>query len=125
MVILEVERLCKTFPVQKTWWGKVKNPAYTAVKGISFVAKQGETVVLLGANGAGKTTTIQMLLSILKPTSGAITYFGKNFFTHRSQVLQKVGFASTYVRLPGRLTIAENLHLYGRLYGMAHAQRIE
>ncbi len=125
MDLLCVEQLVKTFSAQKTWWGALRSPALTAVRGISFSVKEGEIVGLLGANGAGKTTTIQMLLSTLIPTSGSITYFGKNFFTHRSAVLQKVGFASTYARLPSRLTVLENMHLYGRLYGLTHAQRIE
>lgn len=125
MALLRVEQLVKIFPAQKTWWGKVKTPEYKAVSGISFVINEGENVGLLGSNGAGKTTTIQMLLSTLRPTSGAISYFGKNFFTHRSDILQEVGFASTYARLPGRLTVMENLHLYGRFYGLSHAQRVE
>jgi len=125
MDLLCVEQLVKNFAAQKTWWGTIRSPASTAVRGISFSVKEGEIVGLLGANGAGKTTTIQMLLSTLIPSAGSITYFGKNFFTHRSTVLQKVGFASTYARLPGRLTVLENMHLYGRLYGLSYAQRIE
>src|SRR5581483_6310481 len=78
-----------------------------------------------GTNGAGKTTTIQMLLGTITPSSGNITYFGKNFFTHRSEILQHVSFASTYVKLPGRLTIFENLDIYGRLYGLTKSQRLE
>lgn len=125
MYLLSVDQLVKIFPAQKTWWGREKSPEFKAVNGISFSIHQGENVGLLGSNGAGKTTTIQMLLSTLLPTSGNITYFGKNFFTHRSEILQHVGFASTYVRLPGRLTVLENLHLYGKLYGLPHAKRVE
>ncbi|MCX5925069.1 MAG: ABC transporter ATP-binding protein [Candidatus Dependentiae bacterium] len=125
MTLLCVDQLVKIFPAQKTWWGKVKSPEFNAVKGISFSIKEGENVGLLGSNGAGKTTTIQMLLSTLLPTAGQITYFGKNFFTHRSEILQHVGFASTYARLPGGLTVMENLHLYGRLYGLSYTKRIE
>lgn len=125
MNVLEVVDLKKTFPAKKTFFGKIKSAEFTAVNSISFSIKEGENVGLLGPNGAGKTTTIQMLLSTLKPTSGAINYFGKNFFKHRSDILQYVGFASTYVKLPGRLTIQENLDIYGRLYGLTHAQRVE
>lgn len=125
MALLYVDQLVKIFPAQKTWWGKVKSPEFQAVKGVSFSIKEGENVGLLGSNGAGKTTTIQMLLSTLLPTAGNITYFNKNFFTHRSEILQHVGFASTYARLPGRLTVLENLHLYGRFYGLSYIKRTE
>lgn len=125
MVVLTVDRLFKKFPARKGWFGAIKQPAFTAVDGISFSIKSGEILGLLGPNGAGKTTTIQMLLSTLKPTSGSITYFGKNFFTHRSEILQQVGFASTYVKLPPRLSILTNLDIYGRLYGIPHAKRLE
>lgn len=84
---------------------------------------QGEILGLLGANGAGKTTTIQMLLGTMTPSSGYIEYFGNNFFTHRSQVMQRVSFASTYVRLPGRLSINENLDFYAKLYNLSADER--
>jgi len=92
---------------------------FTAVNNVSFDVNEGEILGLLGPNGAGKTTIITMLLSTLKPTHGEIIYFGKNFFTHRSEILQRVSYASTYVKLPPRLTIYENLDIYGRLYGMS------
>ena len=78
---------------------------------------------LLGPNGAGKTTTIQMLLSTLEPTSGEIRYFGKSLAGHRSEILAQVGFASAYARLPRRLTVAENLDVFARLYGLAAGER--
>jgi ABC-2 type transport system ATP-binding protein len=85
----------------------------------SFDLKEGEILGLLGSNGAGKTTTIQMLLSTLKPTSGSIHYFGKDFFTHRSEILKNVAFASTYVSLPWMLTVDQNLEVFARLYGLS------
>lgn len=97
--------------------------SFTAVDHISFKLKEGEILGLLGPNGAGKTTTIQMLMSTLVPTSGEIEYFGKELKTHRSEVLQHVAFASTYVKLPSRLTVAENLDVYGRLYGLSRPER--
>jgi len=108
--VLCVENLRKIYPGKKR--------EYAAVDDISFHLKKGEILGLLGPNGAGKTTTIQMLLGILKPTSGRILYFGKELFKHRSEVLKEVVFASTYVSLPWRLTISQNLEIYGRLYGI-------
>lgn len=105
--VLKVENLVKSYE------------KFTAVNGVSFSVQAGEILGLLGPNGAGKTTIIQMLLSTLKPTSGVIEYFGKNFFTHRSEILNQVAFASTYVKLPGDLTVIENLTFYGKLYGLS------
>lgn len=107
--ILTVENLRKVYTRQKP---------FVAVDGISFQLEEGEILGLLGPNGAGKTTTIQMLLSTLKPTSGSIFYFGKDFFKHRSEILTHVVFASTYVSLPWMLTIEQNLNVFGRLYGI-------
>ena len=90
-----------------------------AVDGISFELGKGEILGLLGPNGAGKTTTIHMLLGTLTYTSGEILYFGKDFKKNRSDVLQNVAFASTYVNLPWKLTIKQNLDVFGRLYGLS------
>ncbi len=108
--VLKVENLRKVF--------RGKEP-FLAVDDISFELQQGEILGLLGANGAGKTTTIQMLLSTLKPTFGSIFYFGKDFSKHRSEILNQVAFASTYVSLPYTLTIEHNLIVFGRLYGLS------
>jgi ABC-2 type transport system ATP-binding protein len=110
MAILTVNNLYKKF----------SNPDFVAVDGISFELQKGQVLGFLGPNGAGKTTTIQMLLSTMTPTSGDIIYFGKNLKTDRSEILSKVGFASTYVSLPGKLTVYENLSFYGQLYGVPH-----
>lgn len=107
--VLTVRNLKKVYP------GKVP---FTAVDDISFDLKEGEILGLLGSNGAGKTTTIQMLISTLQPTSGLISYFGKDFSSHRSEILQHVTFASTYVSLPWMLTIDQNLEVFARLYGI-------
>lgn len=113
--VLVVDTLTKIFSNKKLFGAKKE---FIAVNGISFSLHEGEVLGFLGPNGAGKTTTIQILLSLMTPTSGTVTYFGKNFFTHRSEVLQDVAFASAYTKLPGRLTIFENLDIYGRLYGL-------
>ena len=107
--VLSVKNLRKVYP---------KKPPFVAVDGLSFDLGEGEILGLLGPNGAGKTTTIQMLLSTLRPTSGEIIYFGKDFFKHRSEVLKHVVFASTYVSLPWMLTVMQNLEIFGRLYGV-------
>ncbi len=107
--VLSVRNLRKVYPGPTP---------FVAVDGISFELQKGEILGLLGPNGAGKTTTIQMLLSTLKPTSGEIVYFGKSFREHRSEILQSVVFASTYVSLPFMLTIEQNLEVFGRLYGV-------
>lgn len=115
-IVLSVQNLKKVYP------GKIP---FVAVGGISFELKEGEILGMLGSNGAGKTTTIQMLLSTLKATSGSIHYFGKDFFTHRSEILKHVAFASTYVSLPWMLTIDQNLEVFSRLYGLSAAERNE
>jgi ABC-2 type transport system ATP-binding protein len=107
---LEVKKLRKIYP------GK---PPFVAVDEISFELGAGEILGLLGPNGAGKTTTIQMLLGMLSYTSGEIIYFGKDFKRHRSEILGNVVFASTYVSLPWKLTIEQNLEVFGRLYGLS------
>lgn len=89
-----------------------------AVDGISFELQKGEILGLLGPNGSGKTTTIQMLLGTLSYTSGEVFYFGKEFSANRSEIAQHLSFASAYTNLPAQLTIAENLKVFGRLYGI-------
>lgn len=121
MSILSVKELYKQFPQKRSWWGAVQEQAFTAVDHITFDIKEAENVGLLGPNGAGKTTTIQMLLSTLTPTSGDIRYFGRSFKDERATILRSVGFASTYVQLPGRLTVTENITFYARLYGISRA----
>jgi ABC-2 type transport system ATP-binding protein len=110
--ILEVKNLTKQFGP----------PAggFRAVNDVSFSVAEGEIVGLLGPNGAGKTTTIQMLLGLMTPTAGSVIYFGQDLRTHREQILQRINHASGYSRLPWRLSIWENLHVYARLYQVAH-----
>lgn len=115
--IVLVENLVKTFTRSKGWFSR-QIETVTAVNGLSFSVQPGEILGLLGSNGAGKTTTLQMLLSITEPSSGSITYFGKNLYTHRSEILSKVSFASTYIRLPSILSIYENLTIIAKLYGL-------
>src|SRR5439155_21078985 len=77
-------------------------------------------------NGAGKTTTINMLLGVLEPTAGTIAIDGIDLRKHRSQALERTNFAAVYAPLPGNLTVAQNLRVFGLLYGVKHlSQRIE
>ena len=112
--MLVVDALTKVYPGR---------PTTTAVDRLSFALGRREVLGLLGPNGAGKTTTIQMLLSTLEPTSGEIRYFGKSLASHRTEILAQVGFASAYSRLPRRLTVAENLDVFARLYGLKTGDR--
>lgn len=93
-----------------------KKKPFTAVDSISFDLKEGEILGLLGPNGSGKTTTIQMLLGTLTMSSGTILYFGKDFSSNRSELLQWISFASTYTSLPYILTVKENLKCFGLYY---------
>ena len=104
--IIEVNNLVKVF-------GSVR-----AVNGLSFFVEEGTITGLLGPNGAGKTTTIQMLLDLITPTSGSIRIFGKDYRSHREEILGKLNFSSPYVSLPGNLKVTENLLTFGRLYGV-------
>jgi len=89
-----------------------------AVDNISFTVEPGSVTALLGGNGAGKTTTLSMLLGLLLPSSGAISLLGQDMIRHRYRVLPRVNFSSPYVDLPHRLTVRENLTVYGHLYGV-------
>jgi len=90
----------------------------TAVDGIDFSVATGAVAALLGGNGAGKTTTISMLLGLLTPTSGSIEVLGQDMLRERHLVLPRMNFSSPYVDLPHRLTVRENLFVYGNLYGV-------
>jgi ABC-2 type transport system ATP-binding protein len=94
-----------------------------AVDSISFSVPPGATVGLLGGNGAGKTTTIAMLLGLLIPTSGRITILGTDMAKDRFAALARMNFSSPYVALPHRLTVAENLRIYGHLYNVPRIER--
>ena len=89
-----------------------------AVKNINFKINKGKTIGLLGPNGCGKSTTIGMMLGLIKPTSGSVLINGKNIENNRTSLLEKINFISPYIELPKKLTIEENLKVYGRLYGV-------
>ncbi|HEY0205318.1 MAG TPA: ABC transporter ATP-binding protein [Acetobacteraceae bacterium] len=89
-----------------------------AVDGVSFNVAPGQTLGLLGGNGAGKTTTIAMLLGLLIPSAGSIRVMGRDMARDRFAALARMNFSSPYIALPSRLTVAENLRVYGHLYGV-------
>ena len=89
-----------------------------AVKNISFKVGKGKIIGLLGPNGCGKTTTIGMILGLIKPSSGSVIISGQNIEYNRTRLLEKMNFISPYVELPKKLTVEENLKVYGRLYGV-------
>ena len=91
----------------------------TAVDGISFALAPGSMTALLGGNGAGKTTTISMIMGLVTPTSGTVSVLGVNMARHRYKVLHRMNFESPYVEMPMRLTIRQNLTVFGMLYGVA------
>lgn len=115
--VVKVNHLRKEYPPVKRGEGR-----FVAVGDVSFEIKEGEILGLLGPNGAGKSTTIAMLLGVLTPTSGRIEYFGLDFEANRSEILEHVTFASTYIRMPWRLSVMENLRVYGYMYGLTRQQ---
>ena len=101
---LEIINLSKTYNTKE------------AVKNISFKLSQNEIIGILGPNGCGKTTTIGMILGLLKPTKGKVLINGKEIENHRVNLLNKLNFISPYIELPKKLTVKQNLEVYGRLY---------
>ena len=92
--------------------------SFEAVKKISFSINGSEILGLLGPNGCGKTTTIGMMLGLLKPTSGEVIINGLNVEKNRINLLKKMNFISPYIELPKKLTVKENLMVYGKLYSV-------
>ena len=87
-----------------------------AVKNISFKLGLNEIIGILGPNGCGKTTTIGMILGLLKPTTGKVLINGIEIESHRVDLLNELNFISPYIELPKKLTVKQNLEVYGRLY---------
>ena len=101
---LEIINLSKTYNIKE------------AVKNISFKLRQNEIIGILGPNGCGKTTTIGMVLGLLKPTKGKVLINGKEIENDRVNLLNELNFISPYIELPKKLTVKQNLEVYGRLY---------
>ena len=103
---------------------KVKNLSkkfnnYLAVNNISFTLQKGKTLGLLGPNGCGKTTSVGMMLGVITPSSGEVLINNQNVNgSNHNSLLSKMNFASPYIELPKKLTVRQNLEVYGRLYGV-------
>ena len=91
-----------------------------AVKNISFKINENEIVGLLGPNGCGKTTTIGMMLGLLKPTNGQVLINGMDIEKNKISLLHKMNFISPYIELPKKLTVRQNLVVYGKLYNVSN-----
>ena len=92
---------------------------FLAVNKINFQIEKNKTIGLLGPNGCGKTTTIGMMLGLVSPSEGEILIDNKNINSfNRDEILKRFNFASPYVELPKKLTVKQNLEIYGRLYGI-------
>jgi len=89
-----------------------------AVDSVSFTVARGSTTGLLGGNGAGKTTTIGMIMGLVLPTGGDVEVLGHDMARERQRVLHRMNFESPYVDMPHRLTVRQNLTVFGRLYGV-------
>jgi len=111
--MIRVENLTKTF-------GEVK-----AVDGVSFHVRPGEIFAFLGPNGAGKTTTIQMLTTLLRPTTGTMTLDGLDPVTRQLEVRRRFGIVFQDPSLDGDLTAYENMDLHGVLYHVPRRTRVE
>ena len=107
---LEIIDLSKTYDAKE------------AVRDISFKVNENEIIGILGPNGCGKTTTIGMILGLLKPTKGKVLINGIEIEKQRVELLNKLNFISPYIELPKKLTVKQNLEVYGRLYDVKELQ---
>jgi len=97
--------------------------ATTAVDAISFAVEAGSVVALLGGNGAGKTTTIGMIMGLTRPSEGEVRVLGTDMARDRYRALGRMNFESPYVDMPHRLTVRQNLRVFGQLYAVARVER--
>ena len=103
---VEVQRLTKVYKTTR------------AVDGIDFALAPGSITGLLGGNGAGKTTTIAMIMGLVTPTSGSVRVLGADMPRQRYRVLHRMNFESPYVDMPMRLTVRQNLKVFGMIYAV-------
>ena len=107
-----MENSIKVIDLKKNYGNK------EAVKNVNFEIRENEIIGLLGPNDCGKTTTIGMILGLLKPTSGQVLINGFQLEKNRIEILQKINFISPYIELPKKLTVKQNLIVYGKLYSV-------
>ncbi len=112
-----MENSVEVINLKKTYGSKL------AVNNINFKIKENEILGLLGPNGCGKTTTIGMILGLLKPSSGEILIEGMKIEENRINILEKINFISPYIELPKKLTVKQNLIVYGKLYNIKNLNR--
>ena len=93
------------------------------VKEVSFKVNKNEIIGILGPNGCGKTTTIGMILGLLKPSKGKVLINGIEIEKKRVGILEKLNFISPYIELPKKLTVKQNLEVYGRLYDVKNLKK--
>jgi ABC-2 type transport system ATP-binding protein len=93
-----------------------------AVDDISFRIARGSITGLLGGNGAGKTTTIAMIMGLVLPTSGRVQVLGHPMPEGAAEVLGRMNFESPYVDMPMRLTVRQNLTIFGKLYAVENLE---
>ena len=108
---------------------KIKNlyknyKGFEAVKNLNFEIKKGSITGLLGPNGCGKTTTLGMILGLIRPTKGEVLINNKDIEIEKNRisVLEKMNFISPYVELPKKLSVKENLIVYGKMYEVKNLQ---
>jgi ABC-2 type transport system ATP-binding protein len=94
-----------------------------ALDDISLSIPQGATVGFVGWNGAGKTTTIFTILGLVAPSSGKVSVFGHDMAREPYRVLHRMNFASPYMSMPARLSVRQNLLVFGHLYGLSDVKR--
>jgi ABC-2 type transport system ATP-binding protein len=111
MDAIRVERLTKRFN------------GLTAVDGASFAVTEGELFGLLGPNGAGKTTMINMLSTLLRPTSGSASVAGFDVSKSRDSVRKSIGVVFQEPALDIKLTGRENLEFHAMMYGIEKVER--
>lgn len=91
---------------------------FTAVDNLSLTVKEGEIFGFLGPNGAGKSTTIRMLCTLSQPTSGSAKVAGYDLIKDSDKIRQNIGLVAEKMIMYDRLTAAENLRFFGKLYDM-------
>ena len=110
-MMIEVKKLYKRFGLK------------TVLRSLDFNVEQGEFVALLGPNGAGKTTFLRILASLSRPALGDVRIAGYRLPQQAAAVRRRIGVVSHQPLLYGDLTAEENLHFYGRMYGVSELDK--